>query len=72
MTGVSEEARASIPDLHHVKRNIQRARITVDSAPVPLDLYFDRIPYNLIITKRNDNFLCFDSGPGADRIIIFS
>ncbi|CAF1489166.1 unnamed protein product, partial [Didymodactylos carnosus] len=44
MTGVSEEARATIPDLHHVKRNIQRARITADSAPEPLDLYFDRIP----------------------------
>ncbi|CAF1154932.1 unnamed protein product, partial [Didymodactylos carnosus] len=45
---------------------------TFMTAPEPLDLYFDRIPYNLIITKRNDNFLCFHSGPGADRIIIFS
>jgi hypothetical protein len=36
------------------------------------DRTFEKIPDKLAITKTNNQFLQYDSGPGDDRIIIFS
>jgi hypothetical protein len=43
-----------------------------DFPKIPNDRTFNQISDILTVTKRNNEFLQFDSSPGDDRIIIFS
>ena len=51
---------------------MQHRRATNDFPKIPNDRIFNQIPDILRVTKRNNEFLQFDSGPGDDCIIIFS
>ncbi|CAF1284973.1 unnamed protein product [Rotaria sordida] len=72
LTNLPDEAVARLPNFKHIKRNIQHHRLKNDLPKIPHDKTFDRIPDKLATTKRNNKFLQFDSGPGNDRLIIFS
>jgi len=72
LTDLSDLAVARIPNFKHIKRNIQHRRVMNDFPKVPNDRTYNQISDILTLTKRNNEFLQFDSGPGDDRIIIFS
>ncbi|CAF1040298.1 unnamed protein product [Didymodactylos carnosus] len=72
LKNVSDQMVARIPDFKHIKRNIQRQRQKNDFPPIPHDKNFNTIPAELTTTMRHDKFLQFDSGPGDNRLIIFS
>ncbi|CAF4521049.1 unnamed protein product [Rotaria sp. Silwood2] len=67
-----DSARIRLPPLDHVKRTIQQHRKKIDLPQVPNNVDFPIIPMSLQTTKRNDNFLRIDRGPGPDRVLIFS
>lgn len=69
---MSDHAVARLPAFKHIKRNIQHHRVKNDLPKIPHDTAFEKIPDKLSTTKRNNKFLQYDSGPGNDRIIIFS
>ncbi|CAF3908176.1 unnamed protein product [Rotaria sordida] len=69
---LSDAARIRLPPLDHVKRTIQKQRKKNDLPQIPNDINFLNIPTVLQITKRNDIFLRIDTGPGPDRLLIFS
>ncbi|CAF4417542.1 unnamed protein product [Rotaria socialis] len=64
--------RIKLPPLDHIKRTIQQQRKRIDLPPAPNNMDFPCIPTILQTTKRNDNFLRIDTGPGPDRVLIFS
>ncbi|CAF3860645.1 unnamed protein product [Rotaria sp. Silwood1] len=72
LTDLSDLAVARIPNFKHIKRNMKHRRVMNDSPKIPNDRTFNQIPDILSVTKRSNEFLQFDSGPGDDRIIIFS
>lgn len=72
ISDLSDNAVARLPAFKHVKRNIQHYRTQIDLPTIPHDKSFVNIPDLLSLTQRNDQFLRYDSGPGNDRIIIFS
>ncbi|CAF4820499.1 unnamed protein product, partial [Rotaria sp. Silwood2] len=72
LTNLPDEVVARPPEFKHIKRNIQYQRAKNDLPEIPHDKIFDRIPNKLAITKRNSQFLRYDSGPGYDRLLIFS
>ncbi len=72
LTNVSDHAVARLPKFKHIKRNIQNQCGKNDLRKIPQDQTFDTIPDKLAKTKRNSQCLQFDSGPGNDRVIIFS
>ncbi|CAF1321107.1 unnamed protein product [Didymodactylos carnosus] len=50
-----------------------RLRNLLNGLPtIPHDKTFEKIPDKLCVTLRNNQLLQFDTGPGSDRIIIFS
>ncbi len=61
---LSDSARIRLPPLDHVKRTIQQHRKKIDLPQVPNHVDFASVPMMLQITKRNDNFLRIDTGPG--------
>ncbi|CAF4664599.1 unnamed protein product, partial [Rotaria sp. Silwood2] len=67
-----DSARIRLPPLDYVKRTIQQHRKKIDLPQVPNNVDFPIIPMSLQTTKRNDNFLRIDTGPGPDRVLIFS
>ncbi|CAF3804450.1 unnamed protein product [Rotaria sordida] len=67
-----DSTRIRLPPLDHVKRTILRHREKIDLPQVPNDVDSPTIPGVLQLTKRNDTFLRIDTGPGPDRILIFS
>jgi hypothetical protein len=71
-TNLSDNVVAHLPVFKHIKRNIQHQQGKYDLRKVPHDRTFDKIPDQLATTKTNNQFLQYDSGPGNDRIIIFS
>ena len=72
LTNLSDHAVARLPNFKYIKRNIQHQRVKNDLPSTPHDKTFNQIPVKLTMTQRNNLFLQFDSGPGNDRIIIFS
>jgi FLYWCH zinc finger domain len=72
LTTLSDQAVARLPELKHIKRNIQHARIKNDLPKIPQDRTFAQIPGKLMVNKRNSTFLQFDSSSGEDRLLIFS
>lgn len=68
-SNISDYAVAPLPTFKYIKRNIQNYRAQTDLPKIPQDKSFDKIPDIFTVTQRNDNFLQYDSGPGADRIL---
>ena len=68
LTDLSDLAVARIPNFKHIKRNIQHRRVMNDFPKIPNDRTFNQIPDILTVTKRNNEFLQFDSCPD-DRIL---
>ena len=75
--GLGDEIRAGLT-LPNLKRTVQRQRVRVDAAPSnPRSLTDLVIPssYQVILLDNDigeEQFLFYDSGPSADRILIFS
>jgi hypothetical protein len=72
LTNLSENPIAHLPNFKHVKRNIQHRCGKNELPKILRDKTLDQIPAILSTTKRNTQFLQYDSGPGNDRLIIFS
>ena len=73
--GLSQMVAAKVSSPKQIKRNILNARKTVSSTPsTPRDLNELNIPerYKMTVSTPPQQFLLFDSGPGAHRTIIFS
>ena len=74
--GLSDHARALLPSVNQIKRNIRNYRKTNDVPNAsPVNRTELIIPFQYTqITEGNNNipFLLFDSGPSEDRILIFS
>ncbi|OXA46033.1 hypothetical protein Fcan01_19298 [Folsomia candida] len=62
-----------MPLAHNIKRGIRKVRgVTTGSLIVPSKREDIKLPDSFKITSNNENFLAFDSGSHADRIMIFS
>ncbi|CAF4467107.1 unnamed protein product, partial [Didymodactylos carnosus] len=72
ISNLPDPARVRLPPLDHVKRTIQHHRKINDLPQIPNNVDFPCVPILLQSTKRNEIFLRVDTGPGADRILIFS
>ena len=73
---IGKDAMVNLPPIHHTKRRGQRIRARVNGAlPEPKDrASVPYIPDKYKVTKKNKDFLRYDSGPesGNDRILIFA
>ncbi len=70
---LSEAAKAQMPSKTRLKRTIQRARAQDEHYPAnPTDRTTLVIPQQYQQLDNGEQFLLFDSGPGHDRILIFS
>jgi len=74
---ISRGARAQLPSNELMKQMVRRKRKQENQAPpAPQNLADLVIPDEWKVYERNpgvyEDFLLFDSGPGADRILIFS
>ena len=72
LTNLSGHAVARLPDFKHIKRNIQHQRVKNDLPSNPNDKTLHQIPAKLIMRRRDNLFLQFDSDTGNDRVILFS
>ncbi|RWS20639.1 uncharacterized protein B4U80_09577, partial [Leptotrombidium deliense] len=62
-----------LPKIKLLKRTIQRTRKQVNGSPAnPNSLQELVIPDRYTKTRKGDDFLFFDSGPGPERIIVFA
>ena len=71
--GVSKATAAQLPSVNSLKRTVQRVRQQIDgpvASPENLDAL--EIPDRYATTLDGAQFLLFDSGPGNNRILIFS
>ncbi|CAF3984236.1 unnamed protein product, partial [Rotaria sp. Silwood1] len=69
---LSTPARLRLPPLDHVKRTVRQHRKENNLPNIPNDVDFPSVPTILQFTKRNEIFLRIDTGPGPDRMLIFS
>ena len=68
----TEGIAANLPKLDSLKRTIQRQRERVLTAPVqPTSLQELELPSEFMRTANEEVFLLYDSGPVADRMLIF-
>ncbi|UJR17449.1 hypothetical protein I4U23_004344 [Adineta vaga] len=51
--------------------NIRRWRQETSTAPIPLNINFPIIPDEFYRTTRDTLFLCIDTGPNSDRMLVF-
>ncbi|CAF3889741.1 unnamed protein product, partial [Rotaria sp. Silwood1] len=72
LTQLSTPARLRLPPLDHVKRTVRQHRKENNLPNIPNDVDFPSVPTILQFTKRNEIFLRIDTGPGPDRMLIFS
>ena len=69
---VSEVTATKLPRLDSLKRTIQRERVRHLAAPVqPTTLEQLLLPGEYTHTLKGEQFLLYDSGPEAQRILIF-
>ncbi|KAB0802861.1 hypothetical protein PPYR_05047 [Photinus pyralis] len=76
ITGISQAAMASLPQLGALKKTVRRKRNEVNAAPpAPLNLQTLQIPDEFKMYAFDngieENFLLYDSGPEEMRILIF-
>ena len=71
--GLTDDVAASLPPIRTIKRTVQRARVRAANFPREADNLHDLvIPAEITALSSGENFLIFDSGPGEDRLVIFS
>ncbi|CAF3023510.1 unnamed protein product [Rotaria sp. Silwood2] len=61
-----------LPVRDNIKRRIRMLRQNNQLVKVPNDQNFSSVPIPLTKTVRQDQFLCCDTGPGEDRILVFT
>lgn len=70
---VPEAAASQLPSVSCMKRKIQRVRQKQEVVPAnPTNLTDLRIPVEFTKNSVGEPFLLFDSGPGEQRILLFS
>lgn len=70
---MTSSATAHLPKLSSLKRTIRRIRNEEDTSPPnPKSLSDLIIPQKYQLTNGGQPFLLYDSGPGEDRILLFS
>ena len=70
---VPEAAASQLPSVSCMKRTIQRVRQKQEVVPAnPTNLTDLRIPVEFTQNSVGEPFLLFDSGPGEQRILLFS
>ena len=69
---IDEETGATLPPIHHLRRNIRRHRQHLSlSRPLPLNTRELVLTDEQTKTQDGQDFLLFDSGPVEKRILIF-
>ena len=63
---------SNLPTIRHLKRNLrcQRQRSQM-SIPLPISTQDLNIPDEFKVTKKNEQFLLYDSGSEGSRLLIF-
>ncbi|CAF4556485.1 unnamed protein product, partial [Didymodactylos carnosus] len=72
LTSIPDTVRARLPALDHVKRKIRKRRQNHHLPSVPNNIDFPSVPPVLQVPNKRFFFLRSDSGPGPDRLLIFS
>lgn len=70
---ITSDAKANLPTVHHLRRNLRRHRQTVSNTlPAPHNIDQIVIPDRFRVTHDGQEFLLFDSGPDTNnRMLIF-
>ncbi|CAF1526042.1 unnamed protein product [Adineta ricciae] len=69
---MSDPSIARLPVRENIKRRIRILRQNNQLVKEPNDPKFLSVPNELTLTHRKERFLCSDTGPGDDRILIFA
>ncbi|CAF0928710.1 unnamed protein product [Adineta ricciae] len=69
---MSDSSIARLPVRENIKRRIRILRQNNQLVKEPNDPKFLSVPNELTLTHRKERFLCSDTGPGHDRILIFA
>ena len=73
LQNVSEGVSSQLPSMSTIRRSIRRYKQAVHAPhPIPRNLCEMAIPDEYKRTCNEDNFLLYDSGPGENRILLFS
>ena len=69
---ITDDAKAKLPTVHHLRRNVRRHRQAVNN-PLPVPLNVDEVVIQIVtVTDDSQDFLLFDTGSdNNNRMLIF-